>query len=116
MRFVFKPVLKQHANRHDGMTLGSNYVRLSKQAAAHLAGTDAVQLAYDRKAICIRPVQGASTLAAERVLKISHAKGNDPHISCAVLTAVFTCIEHRIGVGVQVKAMQEMTLKPYSLD
>jgi hypothetical protein len=90
MRFVFKTVLKQHANRHDGMTLGTDYVRLSKQAAAHLAGTDSVQLAYDQKAkaICIRPVKGASNLAGERVLKISQSKGNDPSISCAVLSQV----------------------------
>jgi hypothetical protein len=90
MRLVCKTVLKQHANRHDGMTLGSNSVRLSKQAAAQLAGTDAVQLAYDQKAkaICIRPAKGASNLAGERVFKISQAKGNDPSISCAVLCQV----------------------------
>jgi hypothetical protein len=90
MRFVFKPVLKQHANRHDGITLGTNYVRLSKRAAAQLAGTDAVRLAYDltAKAICIRPVQGASNLTAEGVFKISQAKGNDPQIYCAVLSQV----------------------------
>jgi hypothetical protein len=85
MRFVFKTVLKQHANRHDGMTLSTDYVR---QAAAHLAGTDSVQLAYDQKAICIRPVKGASNLAGERVLKISQSKGNDPSISCAVRSQV----------------------------
>ena len=32
------------------------------------------------------------------------------------LTAVFTCIEYGRGVGVQVKAMKELTMKPYSMD
>ena len=90
MRFVCKTVIKQHANRHDGITLGTNYVRLSKQTAAQLAGTDYVQLAYDlkAKAICIRPVKGASNLAGERVFKISKGKGNDPSIYCALLSQV----------------------------
>jgi hypothetical protein len=90
MRFVCRTVIKQHANRHDGITLGTTYVRLSKQAAAQLTGTDYVQLAYDlkAKAICIRPVKGASNLAGERVFKISKGKGNDPSIYCALLSQV----------------------------
>jgi hypothetical protein len=90
MRFVFKKVIKQQANRYDGITLGTTYVRLSKQAAAHLAATVYVQLAYDlnAKAICIRPVKGPSNLAGERVFKISKGKGNDPSIYCALLSQV----------------------------